>query len=60
MIRYIITFFVLAIVSGALGLSGMASSFSWVAQVLTVLFVVLLGVSVLMNVMGVGANQRLI
>lgn len=41
MFRFIVALFLLALISGFLGFSGLAASFSWGAQVLTVVFIVL-------------------
>ena len=49
MLRWILIFFVLAVVAGAFGLSGIASSFAWLAQLLAVLFVGMLIVSIVMG-----------
>ena len=46
MLDYIITFFVLAIVAGLLGFGGLSSDFAGVAQLLTLVFVMLFIVSV--------------
>lgn len=49
MLRWILIFFVLAIVAGGFGLSGLAASFSWLAQLLAVVFVGLFIVSIVMG-----------
>ena len=47
MLNYIITFFVLAVISAFLGFGGLAASFAGVAKFLTFVFVVLFIVTVL-------------
>jgi uncharacterized membrane protein YtjA (UPF0391 family) len=54
MLNYVITFFLLAIVAGFLGFGGLAGTFSEIAQILAVLFVVLLGVSLISHGMSRG------
>ncbi len=49
MLYWAVVFFVLAIVAGAFGMSGLASGFSWIAQVLAVLFVGLFLASIVIN-----------
>ena len=46
MLFWIATFFILAVISGALGLTGAASTFSWLAQLLAVVFAVLFVASI--------------
>ena len=41
MINYIITFFLLAILASFLGFGGLAGTFSYVAKILAVIFIVL-------------------
>ncbi|MCA9571018.1 MAG: DUF1328 domain-containing protein [Myxococcales bacterium] len=49
MLYWIIAFFILALVAGAFGFSGLAAGFSWVAQLLAVLFVGLFLASIIFN-----------
>jgi uncharacterized membrane protein YtjA (UPF0391 family) len=46
MLNYIITFFILALISGLLGFGGMAADFAGVAQLLTFVFIILFLASV--------------
>jgi len=41
MLNYVITFFLLAILASVLGFGGLAGTFSQIAQILAVIFVVL-------------------
>ena len=41
MLAWIVVFFVLALIAGALGFGGLSSTFAWLAQILCVIFLVL-------------------
>jgi len=45
MLGWVITFLILALVAALLGFGGIAGSFTWIAQVLFVIFLILLVVS---------------
>ncbi|MEZ4316209.1 MAG: DUF1328 family protein [Myxococcota bacterium] len=47
MLFWILTFFVLAVVCAALGFGGLASTFSWLAQLFALVFAVLFVVSLI-------------
>ena len=42
MLQLIVVLFILALISAVVGFSGLAGTFSWVAQMLTLVFVVLI------------------
>ncbi|MCR4369208.1 MAG: DUF1328 domain-containing protein [archaeon] len=47
MLRYVIIFFILAIVAAIFGFGGIAGTFEWLAQLLLIVFVILLLVSLI-------------
>jgi uncharacterized membrane protein YtjA (UPF0391 family) len=50
MLNWVITFFLLAVVAGLLGFSGLAGTFADIAQFLAVLFVILFVVTLVYSV----------
>lgn len=46
MLAWIVIFFVLALIAGALGFGGLSSTFAWLAQILCVVFLVLFVASI--------------
>ena len=50
MLSYIITFFILAVISAVLGFGGLASSFAGIAQFLALIFVILFAVSLVYSI----------
>ena len=49
MLRWAVTFAILALIAGVLGFGGMAGDFSWIAQILLFLFIVLFVVSLVLG-----------
>lgn len=56
MVYWIVVFFILALVAGALGFSGMAAGFSWIAQLLAVVFIGLFLASIIFGGMNRAAS----
>lgn len=52
MISWIITFFVLAIIAGGLGFTGLAATFGIAAQFLTKVFILCLVIGILLSILG--------
>jgi uncharacterized membrane protein YtjA (UPF0391 family) len=49
MISYIVTFFIMAVISGVMGFSGFAADFSEIAQFLSLLFIMLFLASLMLS-----------